>query len=363
MNASRLTLLALALVTNAGCGDHATRSSIESHMDPHPIPSIGPYFEGWYLRVTSERRTLGGLVASYRSPSGQQDQSYIATFDQPIDTAALRVEETLSAAVPVITSRGRPVVAPPNPNTPARFRWIVENLADVSESAMSITRPDGSALRVSLGSPVLWGDSIDEGPEGPWQDNPRLKGHWFVHSFASPARWSITAADGSTDSGTGLAHFEKNWGAAFPSRWVWAQGIDPKTGMAFVIAGGENPLLPDSGMDAWIVGARLGDRRWHFATGKPGQIVSAEVDACSGRLTVDAAGPLKGVAVTLTAPTNSFSPMLAPTPSGFASRSVQSFIARAQVSIAERLGPFESEPTRTMINNSALEFGGDWRCQ
>lgn len=102
--------------------------------------------------------------------------------------------------------------------------------------------------------------------------------------------------------GSGLAHFEKNWGLGFPQRWHWAQAINASvapaaaagpaaapaaggksarsqssgnsTGLpaasaaAFVLAGGQppTPLLPAGLLrllpDVWILGVRAPGYRW-----------------------------------------------------------------------------------------------------
>jgi hypothetical protein len=173
----------------------------------------------------------------------------------------------------------------------------------------------------------------------------------------------MTTADGQRRSGTGLAHYEKNWGAAFPRYWVWAQGVDPQSGTAFVLAGGENPLLPGLGVDAWILGVRTRGGLWHFATAKPGQIVQGSQDSCRGRFTINAVGLLSRADIEITAPRESFSSMQAPTADGFAERSEQSFRGSATVRLTRKLGPVYGQPTVINIPNSALEFGGDWRCR
>jgi hypothetical protein len=45
-------------------------------------------------------------------------------------------------------------------------------------------------------------------------------------SSSNEANLPAHAADGAalSFSGSGFAHMEKNWGAAFPEQWVWAQG-------------------------------------------------------------------------------------------------------------------------------------------
>jgi hypothetical protein len=105
---------------------------------------------------------------------------------------------------------------------------------------------------------------------------PLLKLHWYVYSMATPVNYKLTLLDTTTPeeppatanpaapnmdhqsqqpqpahrnsssstgtinqapdvtvadgavvsfSGSGFVHMEKNWGAAFPEQWAWAQGI------------------------------------------------------------------------------------------------------------------------------------------
>lgn len=57
---------------------------------------------------------------------------------------------------------------------------------------------------------------------------------WYVYSVATPVLYAIQTPqeDGSLalERGTGSMHAEKNWGAGFPERWLWAQGHGPAEG-------------------------------------------------------------------------------------------------------------------------------------
>jgi hypothetical protein len=47
-----------------------------------------------------------------------------------------------------------------------------------------------------------------------------------VHSLRTPATYSLVRHDTGAivANVTGYAHMEKNWGAGFPSSWLWSQG-------------------------------------------------------------------------------------------------------------------------------------------
>ncbi len=51
--------------------------------------------------------------------------------------------------------------------------------------------------------------------------------HWYVYSLATPVTWAFHDPQMTDEplTGEGFAHMEKNWGRAFPDKWVWAQGM------------------------------------------------------------------------------------------------------------------------------------------
>lgn len=62
-------------------------------------------------------------------------------------------------------------------------------------------------------------------------------------------RFSLAQLGSPPVEGEALAHMEKNWGASFPAKWHWAQGINastsgsarPEVRAAFSLAGGAVP--------------------------------------------------------------------------------------------------------------------------
>jgi hypothetical protein len=351
-----------ALLACCGCavGGRQPGSPPVSHLAPHPIPDGGTFFEGWYLRVTApDRLTIGAIAASWHGGAQGTRQSYVALFVQPPGGTTLEVHDAVGAVAPTVGAGG--VAA--DPAAAAEFRWSLGEAAVVSEREISLALPDGVRFSAALGAPSPWNPADpSEGPEGGWLDSPRLDGHWFVSSTASTVTWSLLYPDGRTLTGGGLAHFEKNWGASFPRRWAWAQGVDPQTGVSFVLAGGDNPLLPWLPGGAWILGVRGPLGAWNFATGQGGQEMGVWPDGCARTIAFRAESAVGRVDLSLAAPRASFNTLKAPRADGFHPLSEMSFRADAVLRLTPRREDGDGVATTFTIPASALEFGGSWRC-
>jgi hypothetical protein len=359
-------ILAGALLAVCGCaaGGRQSGSAPVAHMAPHPIPDSGTFFEGWYLRLTAPGAlSLGALAAAWHDSALDRSESYLALLVQQPEALRLEVHDAVVTTRPAIRHGGAPDGTSPAPASPSTFRWELTEGTAVTEHSMTIALPDGSRFAATLGSPVFWNPADpSQGPEGVWLNSSRLKSHWFVHSTASTVQWSLTSAGGRTQSGSGLAHFEKNWGASFPSRWVWAQGIDPLTGTSFVLAGGDNPIVPLMPGGAWMLGVRSPLGAWDYATARGGQELGVWHDGCRGTITLRADSPEGLVEITVAASRESFGSIKAPRAGGFLPLSEMSFRGDAVLRITPRRHGEAGEATTFTIPASALEFGGSWRC-
>jgi hypothetical protein len=333
-------------------------------MAPHLLPESGLYFEGWFLRITAPGAlSLGALAAAWHDRTLDRNESYHALLLQQPQAPRLDVHDAVAATRPTISHGDASDGDTPGPASQARFRWELEEGTVVTDHSIAIALPDGSRFAAIIGLPVFWNPADpSQGPEGVWLDSSRLKSHWFVNSTASKVQWTLTSAGGRTQSGVGLAHFEKNWGASFPSHWAWAQGIDPLTGASFVLAGGENPILPFLPGGAWILGVRTPAGSWDYTTARGDQEVGAWHDGCRGTITLRAESTESLVEITVAAPRESFGSIKAPRAGGFQRSSEMSFRGEAVLRITPRRNGEAGEATTFTLPASALEFGGSWRC-
>jgi hypothetical protein len=227
--------------------------------------------------------------------------------------------------------------------------------------------------------------------------------HWLIGSLAAqPVDFSVSGLSsrpggggggglggGGGAVGSGRAHLEKNWGAAFPAWWVWAQaarggGADGADGAAVAVAGGSPPPLPwapawvsEALPVAWLPRLRVFSLFLRISCGFSLSIDAsnpalARVDAepCGGALSLRLESWGHVVELRATAPPASFSPLTCPTSSGFRDASVESFAAALSVHVWEKRGwrlPFSGGGRRELVareafTGAALEFGGDARC-
>ncbi|KAI7841255.1 hypothetical protein COHA_005028 [Chlorella ohadii] len=211
------------------------------------------------------------------------------------------------------------------------------------------------------GPPMLWSKD-GYGPEGTAALLPlAVTGiHHFVHSLATPMRYSLRLGGGPAVRGKAAAHFEKDRGVSFPSSWQWAQGINASwtTGQAagsngntadgdvatpacnpaadmgdnaagaasalpscgpvasvngvFTLAGGPPPTplpVPEGWLpDVWLLGVRTRRRSWDFRPYdslftaqaipcKSELLLTAQAIPCKSELLLTATQPLAGRAV------------------------------------------------------------------
>jgi hypothetical protein len=235
-----------------------------------------------------------------------------------------------------------------------------------------------------------------DGPEGPaaWLPRVLLRLHWYVLSLGTAVDFSVRGG-GAAVAGRGVAHLEKNWGAAFPERWLWAQGVGGRAGggagaqvgqlrrppggqgrhggagATFVLAGGAVPL----GLLPPALGPRLYLLAYHSRAfsltldlWNPALTTSLRSDACSGAVDLTLTALLYTVHVSVAADPASFAAVPCPTAQGFRDGSDQSFAARVEVRVVRRpllgLAParWGQVVAHSVWEGAAAEFGGGFRC-
>ncbi|HOX22345.1 MAG TPA: tocopherol cyclase family protein, partial [Elusimicrobiales bacterium] len=213
-------------------------------MNPHKPASRGPWFEGWYTRITDSagKRSMSVITATFLragatySP-GSTIPGYIAILISEGDGAPTQVyeafpEKTMSYVNNATTSINNAL------NSTADFCWFAEGYGMITNKLINIEIPGKTTFRAEFSGGKAWGKNVLSGPEGVGGLMTKLPLHWHVHSLASETIYEITL-NGQKFSGTGTAHQEKNWGKVFPSAWIWLQGISSDGEAQLAATGGK----------------------------------------------------------------------------------------------------------------------------
>ncbi len=338
-----------------------------SANNPHVPSAPGPWFEGWYTRVSDVggSRSLAVIGASCLP----QDQSYtpgeylpgyinvlISEGDgAPTRSFTVYPERTLS------TVDGEPVTDNPGLGSPARFEWTAEGYGTITQDRVDIAIPGVLEIHIRTENRLPFNTSLpDIGPYGELDLLP-LPLSWWIHSLGSDAAYRYTIADegGTGVSGTGYAHLEKNWGAGFPIGWVWAQGIAADNQARFVVSTAEVDFSLFV-LNAWIAAYRSPTISWDFRFSMPGVGFYTERDACAGTFVFEITDATRVLSFAAVAPPDTFGEVSTPSEDGFAPQSGgESFSATMAVE-AYVNGTLADQRT---FYNAALEFGTGYMCQ
>ncbi|MBM3383157.1 MAG: hypothetical protein FJY29_12060 [Betaproteobacteria bacterium] len=358
-------------------------SEVDSLLDPHRLPARGPWFEGWYVRITpvsGTDRSLGAIVGSYLPPGEDRSLSekrglrgYAALLESGQVAAPLRAFEAFPEKTNMFLNAADPVKRDPAPSSPASFRWVADNLGEMNQSGLDLS-VGGAQLKVNWSEPVPW-NSSGFGPQGLLSLFRAFPLHWFVYSLASRVKFEAVLPDASIPekferiSGTGYAHIEKNWGVSFPESYIWMQAHYPEQKRTIALAGGKPLKIAGVQPEAWLIGYRSERFKQDFTPQNVGTFFESKVDACAGRFELKASYLNRRLIITAQAPRKTFAGISIPKESGFErDGSEQSF----QTQIAVQL--FEVPPLgvgiqgeklleQTVLMGGALEFGGTYKCQ
>jgi len=339
-----------------------------SPNNPHVTKGPGPWFEGWYTRVSdvAGSRSVAIIGASslpkgqYFVP-GQYLPGYINVLVSEGDGAptlsfTVYPEQTISLV------DGEPVHRNPDPLSPADFEWVAEGFGTITQDRVDISIPGVLDLFIQTENRRPYHIAFpDVGPYGALDFLP-LPLRWWIHSLGSDAVYQYTIHGDSgpeTASGVGYAHHEKNWGAGFPIGWIWTQGIAADNEAQFVMSTAE----VDFGLfilNAWIAGYRSPVVSWDFNYSLSGISFYTERDACAGTFLFEIMSGNQKLTFDSFAPTDTFGDVSTPSENGFEPETgVESFCATMEVSAYEDGVLID----RQMFYNSALEYGTGYVCE
>ena len=285
--------------------------SLASLYDPHPLPAVGPFFEGYYTRFTLDGGGSLGLIFGRVEPSSAQTSSALPSSYVSIMRSRVGTSMDFVNCVPTqyeTLVNGTPPTLAPDFTSPPSFLWRAA---------------------------APWGEG-GRGPAGGFDRVP-LPLHWFVHSLSgrvSRVRWA-NGKTGEVVNGSGWAHQEKNWGESFPAEWHWWQAADAASGRALVGSGGPMPGVPPP-LDAptYLLGYRSAALGIRFDCEPLTCLTSVAADGCAGTLTLHARHLITGHRIEANVSTTAATLdacLLGPAAGGFAPMCVESYDAAASV--------------------------------
>ncbi|XP_022093235.1 uncharacterized protein LOC110980656 [Acanthaster planci] len=349
---------------------------IANQYDPHVYPSIGPFIEGWYARLTdtSTPQSFGVLFGRVLpKPTAERKKSIPLTYVAIVCSAGDQAPFVVAEAFPdpdhisVTVDGGMPVTENPDNRSPANFRWAADPYGSFNVTAEStvfnFTIGDKS-LAGSFGAPVPWGP-VGQGPEG-WLSNlPFIPLHWFVYSLSTFGDYTWESrGDGLTIHGNARMHQEKNWGDGFPPSWIWMQGVDSSGSTVFAGTFGVLKFLGYLSITAHLFGYRDYGADVELDFRPDNSISRMTADGCNGVARIEVLSFWYKVIVEARAPPATLQKCLrGPTEYGFQKVLVESFMATVDIAVYKR-GYFSYHlMDMKSFEGAAIEFGGEELCE
>jgi tocopherol cyclase len=233
-----------------------------------------PFFEGWYYKLVdaAEQRRYAVIPGIFLSDDPEEEHAFVQVLDGVTGQVTYH-------------------------RYPASAFWAARDAFDIHVGPSRFTT---NAVSLSLSSPaqVLKGDAYFEGLS-PWPISllsPGIMG-WYswvpfmetyhgVLSLDHEIHGSFTV-DGRTIEWTGgRGYIEKDWGASFPSAWIWLQTnhfARPRTSLSASIA--TIPWLRSS-FRGFIIGLWTEGLLYRFATYTGAEVEALEVSDEKVRWTV-----------------------------------------------------------------------------
>ncbi|XP_050397982.2 uncharacterized protein LOC126815922 [Patella vulgata] len=351
--------------------------SDSNQFDPHVLPKYGPFFEGWYLRITESHSPVRfGLLFGHVIP---EDASSVT----PRVLATILYKTCLDGDCPLksidaffnfssvnITTKGHRVTKDPDDESPVNFEWVASSNSSmatfkvVNDSTYFDFKLNGARLSGKVGSHIPWGPH-GEGPEGPFIEHLPLPLSWFVYSlrsqvvhyeFQDPTTGTVWTSDNA------VVHLEKNWGKSFPKSWIWAQGTSD---VAYVALSGGLVTIAMIDVPAYLIGYRNFAKNLSVNFQPLNSITVINHDGCRGYANLSVTSLSHKLILNMTTNINQLSDCLyGPMKNGFTCACVESYDASIEAVLFKRhLIDGFVEIDHQFISKTGLEFGGEYVCK
>jgi hypothetical protein len=305
-----------------------------------------------------ERKMSGvpGYIAILESEGGSSPTLSYEAF--PEDTSIL--------------FNGHPVDSKSKIDGAVDFEWRAPGFGYASEDEISIEIPGRARVDARLfGARQPWSAmDTDFGPQGLAALFSFLPLHWYVHSRATETEYKFTNFEGAAPTvatGRAWTHFEKNFGQAFPSAWMWLQGTSQDGRAHVALAGGE--LRFDRlkmQMTTYMIGYRSETVEALF---RPSEIETAfytSIDPCGGSFKMRATNLEYELILEAKTDPKTFGSVSIPTRDGYVRNGGrESFSTKITVEVYRNNWAAQFLKDRLIerreFENSALEFGAAYQ--
>ena len=353
-----------------------------SLFDPHIIPKVGPFFEGWYNRITdlTSGDSFGVLFGHVVPKNGTNSSDPLALgsilYRSCVNSTCVLTscDSAFDITSVSVSVNGHPIEVNPDMESPSNFLWTANSstsslvFAQIGNATLIHFKCNEVSFDANFGSPRPWG-SDGEGPAA-WLDYlPFLPLHWFVFSLRSPVyqyRFEDTNKGIVNIGRHAVAHMEKNWGNSFPAAWVWSEGVSSNVdGVSYALSGGLVGLGPVT-LTSFLIGYRNPEKNIALNFRPGNSMVKFEYNGCLGELNMTANTALYQLHLQIYANPATFSNcLLGPMSTGFRPVCTESYDALARITVYKRKWWFwwsKRVVDTQEICMSALEFGGQYTC-
>ena len=323
----------------------------------------GPQFEGWYTRIVDTENQLSVAIIGGSFLAKNEIFSpliplpgYLAIIFNDEKNHKIDIYEEFPNQTKIL-SDGLPVLGHNQYSADSTYSWTAAGYGEITHNFIDIEIPGGIEISAQI-------EKFDPFSELFYKSNRFLKLkepiRWYVYSMGSKTNYEIKIKNANTKQiyqGNGISHQEKNWGMAFPQKWIWMQAISADYTKKLALSGGVVSLFDFIPIKASTVGIKTKKINWYFAPMSLANRITYKVYPCQKKMDLTARSAKRKLQISAWADPDSFVSVSIPTKNGFKKNGgIESFSANISVTA------FEKNVLQEMIlfKNAALEFGGDY---
>lgn len=325
---------------------------------PHLGDPAEPFFEGWFTRV-SDGASGDDLVIiqGWLRPggaSGEPGEAFLLVHGGSPDRVIVR---TMPAESATAATEGLEVEV-------GTSRLTSDRISGSVDDGTHRCRWD-----LTLENPRDWPAGYRRSPSGIGLELA-LENWWHVIHLSAEVSGTIRWNDEPPRVlKGGSAYLDKNWGEAFPERWIWLQAnrFEGEGEAAFAMAGGRARMAGGGpSTDAFVIGFHDGETFRRFASHLGDRI---DFRGRPGEWWIEAVSGGEKLRVTGRCSPESLVPLPVPTRRGMGGGALQSMEGQLRIELFRARVRPRPEPARRIAwesvatwrcSRAALEVGGEW---